>query len=356
MMKTVHDQKCAIHIGEGSLQMADQVPLLLKEDGNCILLCEKNASEKILPVVFDACPNLRKLPVYHLDASEKNKHIESLIPLWKTWVADNIDRKTIVINIGGGVLCDMGGFAASVYKRGLAFVNIPTTLLAMVDASVGGKTAVDLDEMKNIIGTFARPESVIIDPVFLHTLPEREYLSGVAEIIKMQIIGNRDLSISGLEILFDRTRLPIDFIRFAIEEKARITAIDFKEDNLRKILNFGHTFGHAFEALSLKRKQAISHGEAVAHGMICELYLSWLMTGLDRTCFEDCSDFLRRHYGIFPFKPKDIPDIIAYMENDKKNRSGKIYPVLIPRFGECRYEQASTRGIVEKVLQNYPFF
>ena len=195
-MECVHDQNCSIHIGDGAVQLADDIPLR-QENRNCIILCEEQAAELILPTLGDRCPNLRKQPLYYLDAREQNKQISSLLPLWQAWEADGIDRNTLVINIGGGVLCDMGGFAASIFKRGIPFVNIPTTLLAMADASVGGKTAVNLDETKNVIGSFCRPEAVLIDPVFLGTLPEREFLSGMAELIKMQWIANPDFMRGG---------------------------------------------------------------------------------------------------------------------------------------------------------------
>lgn len=354
-MECVHDQNCSIHIGEGAVSLADDIPLR-QEDRNCIILCEENAADLILPILGDRCPNLRKQPLYYLNAREQDKQVSSLIPLWKAWETDGIDRRTLVINIGGGVLCDMGGFAASVFKRGIPFVNIPTTLLSMADASVGGKTAVNLDETKNVIGTFSRPEAVLIDPVFLETLPEKEFLSGMAELIKMQWIANPDFSIDRTEECFSSRAMLLDLLLSAIEQKARITAMDFKEGNIRKILNFGHTFGHAFEALALKRKQKITHGEAIAHGMTCELYLSWLMTGFDRGKFETCSAWIRKHYGIFQFSRHEIPDLIAYMKTDKKSIEGKVYPILLPAFGQCRFTQAVPESLLEKTLSAYPFF
>ena len=354
-MECVHDQNCSIHIGDGAVQLADDIPLR-QENRNCIILCEEQAAELILPTLGDRCPNLRKQPLYYLDAREQNKQISSLLPLWQAWEADGIDRNTLVINIGGGVLCDMGGFAASVFKRGIPFVNIPTTLLAMADASVGGKTAVNLDETKNVIGTFCRPEAVLIDPVFLGTLPEREFLSGMAELIKMQWIANPDFNIDQAEESFSSRPMLSALLHFAIEQKARITALDFKEGNIRKTLNFGHTFGHAFEALALKRQQRLTHGEAVAHGMVCELYLSWLMTGFERETFEICSAWLRKHYGIFQFSRQEIPELIAYMKADKKNIEGRVYPILLSAFGQCRFTQAVPESLLEKALSAYPFF
>lgn len=355
-METVLDQNCSIYIGEGTLAMADQIPLNQPEGGNCIILCEKNASESILPLLFDRCPNLRKHRVYFLDSSEKNKQLENLLPLWQKWIDDGIDRRTMVINLGGGVLCDMGGLAASLFKRGLTFVNIPTTLLSMTDASVGGKNAVNLKEVKNVLGTFNRPQSVFVDPIFLDTLPHEEILSGMAEIIKMHLICKKDFRSDIFDEIFHTKDGLLEALHFSIQEKARITAIDFKEDHLRRILNFGHTFGHAFESLALHHNQPICHGIAVAHGMVCELYLSWMLCGLDRGKADAIAEAIRQYYGIFNFHSKDIPTLLSYMENDKKNHDGKVYPVLLGPDGKYRYDQAVTRGILEKVLLNYPLF
>ena len=354
-MECVLDQGCPIHIGENAVQLADEIPLR-QSCRNCVILCESNAANLILPPFLDRCPNLRKQPVYYLDSSESRKQMESLLPLWDAWVRDGMDRQTLVINIGGGVLCDMGGFAASVFKRGIPFIHVPTTLLAMADASVGGKNGVNLHETKNILGTFRRPEAVLVDPVFLQTLPRQELLSGMAEIIKMQFIANAEASIESIEEAFrSKERLSV-LLHFAIARKAEITGTDFEEENLRKTLNFGHTFGHAFEALALKRGEPIPHGIAVAHGMVCELYLSWLMTGLDRELFEQGLDWLQKHYGIFAFSPEDIPDLMGYMKNDKKNIEGKIYPILLSAFGKCRFDQAVPESLLEKTLAAYPFF
>ena len=218
-MECVHDQNCSIHIGEGAVSLADDIPLR-QEDRNCIILCEENAADLILPILGDRCPNLRKQPLYYLNAREQDKQVSSLIPLWKAWETDGIDRRTLVINIGGGVLCDMGGFAASVFKRGIPFVNIPTTLLSMADASVGGKNGVNLHETKNILGTFRRPEAVLVDPVFLQTLPRQELLSGMAEIIKMQFIANAEASIESIEEAFRSKERLSELLHFAIARKA----------------------------------------------------------------------------------------------------------------------------------------
>ncbi|MDE6493142.1 MAG: 3-dehydroquinate synthase [Bacteroidales bacterium] len=353
-METVFDQQCAVHIGEGCLRAADEIPIR-RQGRTCVLVCERHAAPLILPPLMENCPRLSKLPLYYLDASEPGKQIETLLPLWHEWARDGLDRHTSVILVGGGVLCDMGGFAASVYKRGIPFYAIPTTLLAMADASVGGKTAVDLGEIKNILGNFHRSEAVWIDPVFLKTLPRNEFLSGAAEILKMQFIGNPGLSFAELEKCLDPGTFPLSLLHFAIAEKARITGIDFYEENIRKTLNFGHTFGHAFEALALKQNRPIAHGQAVAHGMVCELYLSCLLAGCPKHLFVQTARLINRHYGIFRYGKEDIPELLGYMLNDKKNRNGQIFPVLLQDAGKSLYTESVGTDPLLQTLNTYPF-
>ncbi len=352
-METVLDRQCVIHIGDGSLLSTDEIPI--RRQGKCVLLCERHAAPLILPPLFERCPRLHELPLYYLDASEPAKQIETLLPLWNEWAKDGLDRHTAVILVGGGVLCDMGGFAASVYKRGIPFYSIPTTLLAMADASVGGKNAVDMGAVKNILGNFRRPEEVWIDPVFLKTLPYPEFLSGVAEILKMLFIGNPGLDFEEMEKCFDTETFPLPFLHWAIAEKARIVGIDFHEENIRKTLNFGHTFGHAFEALALKQNRPITHGQAVAYGIVCELYLSCLLADCPEHLFVRTARMINRHYGIFRYGEEDIPELIGYMRNDKKNRNGQIFPILLHAAGNCLYDKPVADEIIVNTLYGYPF-
>lgn len=354
-MKTIKDLDCTIYAGEGSLaQLQGEVAryLAAEPDAKCVVLCEQAAAKKIFPVLLHACPSLRRCKRYFLPATEAQKHIETLLPLWEQWADDKLDRKTLVINLGGGVLCDMGGFAASLFKRGLPFINIPTTLLAMADASAGGKTAVDLGEIKNLLGCFNRPRAVFTDPVFLKTLPKREMHSGIAEILKMQCICQTDFSCRKAERLFSDPEYLNESLLFAIESKARITQQDFKEENIRKTLNFGHTFGHAFEALALRKKNPISHGEAVAHGMVCELYLSCRKCGFTRVRFNHFARLIYAHYGNFSYMEKDIPALLNYIVNDKKNKGRKIYPVLLSDWGKCVFDKAVFPVVIEKTLHD----
>ena len=211
---------------------------------------------------------------------EQHKNLQTVQRIWKTLMKHHADRNALLINLGGGVITDLGGFAASTYKRGIKFINIPTTLLAMVDAAIGGKTGIDLGGAKNQIGTFAEAEDVLADPVFVSTLPRREILSGMAEMLKYGFIADDNL----LEINFDNYQ---DYILCAGEIKREIVAKDPKEAGLRKILNFGHTLGHAIESHCLTSEYPLLHGEAVALGMAGALWLSVKNCGLDEQGLKD---------------------------------------------------------------------
>lgn len=353
-MRTVKDQGCPVFIGCGSLEKLQDFLSRRAKAHKIVLLHEQKAAPLILPPLFKSVPLLQDAPRYVLDSTESNKQIENLLPLWQAWNNDRLDRDTLVVLAGGGVLCDMGGFAASVFKRGIPFVSVPTTLLAMADASVGGKTAVDLGEVKNIVGTFRRAQAVAIDPVFIRSLPDAEFLSGMAEILKMQLIANRKFTPESMEEAFDRQAFDPGRLHFAIKEKARITRLDFEEKGLRKTLNFGHTFGHAFESLALRQNRPIPHGYAVAFGMDCELFLSMRHSGLNADKFERVHRLIRRIYGSFNYTAQDISALTGYMHNDKKNRqNGQIRPVLLKDYGKCLYKLSVLPQTIEEVLNRY---
>lgn len=359
-MKAIKDRNCPVFTGYGSLEKLREFlhSSFTKKNGRepqMVLVHEKNAADLILPPLFEKIPLLKEVPHYELDATEPHKQIKSLMPLWQAWSQDHLDRNTLVVLLGGGVLCDMGGFAASVFKRGIDFACIPTTLLAMADASVGGKTAVDLGEVKNVIGSFRRPIAVAIDPVFLKTLPQSEYLSGMAEVLKMQLIGNRKFQPEAIKETFEPQHFSEELLHFAIKRKARITRLDFEEKNIRKTLNFGHTFGHAFEALALHQGRPIPHGYAIAHGMLCEMFLSISQCGLKPEKFLETARLIRSVFGLFDYKKEDIPTLIEYMRNDKKNQSGEIRPVLLRKYGSCLYNRSVPAQAIAEVLHGYPF-
>ena len=267
-----------------------------------------------------------KPEVLIFSAGEEHKDIETVCNLWHGLSVSGASRNSLVVNIGGGVTTDLGGFVASTFKRGLRYINIPTSLLAMVDASVGGKTGFDYNGLKNEIGSFSKPLSSIIVPSVLGTLPIREILSGMAEVVKTAMISNREAYI---ELLRDFKPSP-ELIRMAVEEKKSITDSDPKEEGLRKILNFGHTAGHAFESLLLSRNiSGVTHGLCVAHGILVSLILSHFKLGLPSERIHNYRQQILAEYPPLPITCRDIDCLIDLMRHDKKNQSGEIRFVLL---------------------------
>ncbi|MDR2556263.1 MAG: 3-dehydroquinate synthase [Bacteroidales bacterium] len=327
-MKKIKDAQTQIFIGEDVLLHIDKYlsGLSAGTGASVVVVADKNSMQYTMPLL----PFLSGFEMISIDGSERSKNIDTAVFLWKEFERLQLDRNAVVVCVGGGVISDIAGFAAATYKRGIKFINIPTTLLAMVDASVGGKTAIDLDGIKNIVGVFARPVAVFIYPPFIKTLPHKQILSGIAEIIKMYAIRKRNFSIDNFDISSD------DFTKhifFAIHEKARIVSRDFKESGLRKTLNFGHTVGHAIEAFLLSQGRNATHGECVMWGMAAELSLSVQLLGFPQKEYEKFLSFATLHYPPLNINEQDIPTIINYMRSDKKNTNCKITPVLLRRYG-----------------------
>ncbi|MXV52041.1 3-dehydroquinate synthase [Pedobacter sp. HMF7647] len=299
-------------------------------------LCDRITSEKCLPYVVSNLPDLTEYDIIEVDEGEENKNIDYCIGIWNMLLDFGADRNSLVINVGGGVITDMGGFAAATYKRGIDFVQVPTTLLSQVDASVGGKTGIDLGSVKNIIGTFTLPKAVFISTRFLETLNRRELISGFAEIIKHGLIYDR----SYFELISETYPLKVgqEIIYRSVAIKNEVVTIDPKEKGLRKILNFGHTIGHAVESYFLdKGKNALLHGEAIAIGMICEAFLSHSCNNLPK---EDLNLICQYLCKVFPVRAIDesvYPDLISVMQNDKKNEKDKIGFALLSKIGKCDF-------------------
>ena len=264
-----------------------------------------------------------------LKAGERHKNLQTVQRIWKTLMKHCADRNALLINLGGGVITDLGGFAASTYKRGIKFINIPTTLLAMVDAAIGGKTGIDFGGGKNQIGTFAEAEEVIIDPVFLSTLPRRELLSGLAEMLKYGFISDANLLNTNLENYQD-------FILRCGEIKRGIVAHDPTEKGLRKVLNFGHTIGHAIESHCLTTIHPLLHGEAVAMGMAAALWLSVKQCGLEKKVLNNYEKQLPILLSEAEMNLTDADEeyILSYLALDKKNKGEQSQFVLLEAVGK----------------------
>jgi 3-dehydroquinate synthase len=281
---------------------------------------DKSDLGKILPVVI----------------SEKNKNLEFCENIWNKFTNLKIDRKSLIILVGGGILGDLGGFCASSFKRGLDFVNIPTTLLAMTDSSIGGKQGINLQGLKNQIGTFSHPKLILIEPIFLKTLPEREIYNGYAEIIKHAAIRDR-------EFFFDLSQNPdqiLDWepiLKRSIEIKSKIVEEDPKEKGLRKLLNFGHTFSHGMESHFMKKNQPLGHGFCVAIGMLLESAIALNMGILEVEELKTFSHKILKNYKVPAMDRDDFFEIYEIMKHDKKNEGDKIQMTFMTMIGEATF-------------------
>lgn len=304
-----------------------------KKYSKIFFLVDENSEKYCLSKLIEQL-EITEYDLIEVTSGEENKNIDFCIGIWKMLIDFGADRNSLLINVGGGVITDMGGFTASTFKRGIDFIQIPTTLLSQVDASVGGKTGIDMDHLKNVIGTFAQPKAVFIDTIFLKTLPNRQLISGFAEMLKHGLIADR----AYFYALKEASPQNIDpaFIHHSITVKNKVVLQDPEEKGLRKILNFGHTIGHAVESFSLQNDQiALTHGEAIAIGMICEAFLSTQKTGLPENELAEIVQTFKTFYEKYPVKEAFIPKMIELMKSDKKNNSGKINCSLLTQIGQC---------------------
>lgn len=299
------------------------------------ILCDKNTKRHCLPLFLECNSSLRKVPVLTIPAGEANKNLSTLVSCWNFLLAHGTDRNSLLICLGGGVVCDLGGFAASTFKRGIKFVHVPTTLLAMADASVGGKTGIDLKGYKNIIGTITQPEGVFVYEGFLDSLANRQIHNGMAEVVKAALIGDERLWRKFQKL----KKLPVkelsSFIRASVKVKNEIVIKDPNEKNLRKALNFGHTAGHAIESYFLKKNRSLLHGEAIAMGMAVELCLGKQLKRTDSKWAMKAFLFLKKHFALKKFNKEEVNAFLKLAKQDKKNQSGKLSFALIERPGRA---------------------
>ena len=288
--------------------------------------------------------------VLKIKSGEKNKNLETCKEVWYSLTEMDADRMTLIINLGGGVITDMGGFIASTFKRGLDFINIPTTLLSMVDASIGSKTGINLNLLKNQIGLFSDPQLVIIDTNYLKTLNEREIKSGYAEIIKHCIISN-----SFFDDLIDRSSIHYneDIIYNSIQIKNKIVSLDKLENNIRKNLNFGHTIGHAIESFYLNKEGKLLHGEAISIGMICESFISYKKINFSLETAKKIKTHLNSIYPKINFNKNDLKEILSLMKYDKKNYLKNIRFSLLKEVGKVEIDVEIDENLI---LDSFDFY
>ena len=312
------------------------------------VLVDSNTQIHCLPILLPALEV--EFTSFVISPGEKNKTISTCMEIWNAMTDAQLDRKAIVLNIGGGVLGDMGGFCASIYKRGIRFINIPTTLLSQVDASVGGKLGVDFNGLKNHLGVFNEPTAILISPKFLETLPDQELRSGFAEIIKHGLIRDKAY-FESLDITDWRKSNWKNLIQHSVEIKKSVVTEDPKEVGLRKILNFGHTIGHAFETFYLDGSKHLLHGEAIAMGMICEAWLSQQKLGLSNSELQTISQTFLKIFGKVEIEEKE--PVLEFCIQDKKNEGSALMFSLLKSIGECTYNIAVTRKEIQDSISYY---
>lgn len=347
-MDTIQSDSYPIYFNDSLPQLTNFV-----EQGNytkVFILTDENTGEHCLPLVQEQLGD--NFDLIEVNAGEESKTIDFCIGIWKTLIDFGADRSALLINLGGGVITDMGGFVASTYKRGIDFVQMPTTLLAQVDASVGGKTGVDVDGIKNIIGTFTQPKAVFMVTDFLDTLPPRQILSGLAEMLKHGLIcdaaywnqlKNSDLTVPTAEL-----------VHRSVQIKNEVVIEDPHEKGIRKALNFGHTIGHAIETYSLLNDEDhLSHGEAIAIGMICEAWLSNKKIGLPDEELAEITSVLTGLYPTYTVAADCHSELYRLMQKDKKNQGGKINCTLLKHIGQYSIDNICTEQELCDSLKYY---
>lgn len=318
------------------------------------ILTDEHTRRLCLPALVNL-PEIKEAVSITIGAEDVHKTLETLASVWTALSNQGATRHSLLINLGGGMVTDLGGFAAATFKRGMAYINLPTTLLAMVDASVGGKTGINFNGLKNEIGAFAPASSVLIETDFLRTLDVANFFSGYAEMLKHGLISRTD---HWAELLnFDTAHIDYRVLKQlvgqSVQVKEEIVAQDPYEKGIRKALNLGHTVGHAFESLALAENRPVLHGYAVAWGMVCELYLSHLRVGFPKDKMRQTIQFIKENYGIFHFDCKKYEQLYAYMTHDKKNTSGIINFTLLKEIGDICINQTADK---ETIFEMFDFY
>lgn len=320
-----------------------------------VFLLTDETTERLCKPLLQGCEAIKAATPIVIGATDTHKNIDTLCHVWKALVEGGASRKSLLVNLGGGMVTDLGGFAAASFKRGIRYLNIPTTLLSMVDAAVGGKTGINFNGLKNEIGAFCDSEAVIIDTTFLHTLDTENLRSGYAEMLKHALLNGENMWKAHLSFDLDTPdfgRLQ-ELVKQSIDVKSHIVEVDPHEHSLRKALNLGHTVGHAFESLALKQGRPMLHGYAVAYGLVSELYLSCLLVGFPESKMRQTFNFVRQHYGTFRFTCDDYPALLKLMQHDKKNTDGAINFTLLEDAGHLRLDCHATKTQIEDMFDFY---
>lgn len=318
------------------------------------VLADSNTRRIVLPRLVEESPEMASARIIGIPAGDDHKNLDSLASVWKKLSDGGATRKSLLVNVGGGVVTDLGGFAAATFKRGMRFVNVPTTLLGAVDAAVGGKTGINFHGLKNEIGAFREADAVVISTAFFCTLPSSEVLSGYAEMLKHGLLeGEKELAqllnfdVAGKS---DSSEM-LDLLELSVGIKSEIVASDPTEKGKRKALNLGHTIGHALESLAMEKGQPVPHGYAVAWGLVGELVLSHLILRFPSTVLHSVSDYIKENYGAPDITCDDYPRLLALMAHDKKNVTpDAINFTLLRRPGEIEINHTATTDQIRTAL------
>lgn len=300
-----------------------------------------------LPLLKE-CAALHDAPCITIEAGDVHKHLGSLTSVWSALCDGRATRHSLLVNLGGGMVTDLGGFAAATFKRGIRFINVPTTLLGMVDAAVGGKTGINFNGLKNEIGAFREADAVVVSTAFLRTLDSGNLRSGYAEMLKHSLLENREVWSAHLKFNLGNPDLATlqELVRLSIEVKTRIVTEDPCEKGIRKALNLGHTAGHALESLALEKEKPVLHGFAVAWGIVCELFISCAEAGFPEEVMRQTVGFIRETYGVPNITCKDYDRLYALMLHDKKNVGNDIRFTLLSDIGTLRLDSLVPQSLV----------
>lgn len=321
------------------------------ESKSTFILVDEN-TVKLIPVIAEISPKIKECEVIEIQSGEKNKNLDVCQNIWQHLSKNNVSKNALIINLGGGVITDLGGFVASTFKRGINFLNIPTTLLAMTDAAIGGKTGIDLDNFKNQIGIISSPIGIYYNQEFLTTLPKNELVSGFAEVLKHGLVKSKTYWEECTTISFAQLDWQ-EVILGSVEIKCGVVKRDPTEKGERRLLNFGHTIGHAIETFMMNESTPILHGEAVAIGMVCESYISTKIAKLSLAELDQIKNNILKVFPKIELKTATFSTLIELMKNDKKNISNEINFSLLNSIGSGVFNQTCSEEIILESLSYY---
>jgi len=341
-------------LGAGSLAALDRWLTTEARGAQRVVVGDENTLRHGLPELLALVPGLREAPSIAVPPGEGSKGIGTCHALWNHLAGLGVERGAVLVALGGGVVTDLAGFVGATFKRGLRVVNVPTSLMGMVDAAIGGKTAIDLDGVKNLVGLVRQPEGVYVHPPFLRTLGKRELLNGVAEMLKHGLVADADHWHAVVAAPWHDLQALAPLVERSAALKCAVVSTDPEEHGPRRLLNFGHTIGHAVEAFSGEGPQrGLLHGEAVVVGMECAAWLSWRLDLLDRTSCDAITAVLLERYRTFSLNVTDHHRILELMAHDKKNRGGGFRFTLLEAIGRGRVDVPVDAAMVADALDHY---